>query len=81
VNRGLNISQLNKGQIPHIKVGLSKLFKSEINPMITNIITEKDDSDGWLAFEGADDESMDGIKQHIVQAIGRNSQRLYGERE
>jgi uncharacterized protein involved in cysteine biosynthesis len=77
----VNIPQLNKEQMRHIKVGLSELFKNEINPMITNLIPETGDWNGWLAFEGADEESMHRIGQHIIQAIGRNPQRLDGERD
>jgi hypothetical protein len=58
VNRGVNIPQLNKEQMRRLKVGLSELFKNEINSMITNMIPEKDDWNGWLAFEGAYEESM-----------------------
>jgi hypothetical protein len=41
VNRGVNIPQLNKEQMRHIKIGLSESFKNEINPVITNRIPEK----------------------------------------
>jgi hypothetical protein len=80
VSRGVNIPQLNGEQMRHIKSGLSELFKNEINPMITKMMPAEDDWDGWLAFEGAYEESMHRIRQHIIQAIGRNPQRLYGEK-
>jgi transcriptional/translational regulatory protein YebC/TACO1 len=43
------------------------------------MIPEKDDWDGCLAFEEAYEESMHRIRQHIIQAIRRNPQCLYGE--
>jgi hypothetical protein len=72
--------QLNGEQMRQIKSGLSELFKNEINPMITKMIPAEDDWDGWVAFEGADEESMHHRRQHIIQAIGRNPRRLYGEK-
>jgi hypothetical protein len=64
-----------------VKTGLKDLFKYEINPMTQKIIPEKDDWDGWLAFEGVYEESMHRIREHIIRAIGRNPQRLYGEKD
>jgi hypothetical protein len=47
--------------------------------MITTMMPKEDDCDGRLAFEGARKKSMH-IREHIIQAIGRSSQRLYGEK-
>jgi hypothetical protein len=34
----------------------------------------------WLGFEGAYEECMHRIREHILLAIGRDSKRLYRER-
>jgi hypothetical protein len=62
------------------KIGVKDLFKSEINPMTQKMRPEKDDWDGWFAFEGVDEASMHRVREHIIRAIGRNPQRLHGEK-
>jgi hypothetical protein len=80
VSRGVNIPQLNAQQRKNMKNGLSNLFKNELNPMIMRTMPDKGDWDGWLAFEGAYEESVHGLRECITQAIQRNPQQLYGEK-
>jgi hypothetical protein len=80
LNQGVNIPQLNADQMRQVTIGLSDLFKYEINPMTAKMTPEKGDWDEWLAFEGAYEEGMHRIREHIIRAIGRNPQRLYGEK-
>jgi hypothetical protein len=44
------------------------------------MIPEKDDWDGRLAFEGVYEELMHRLREHIIRAIDRKPQRLYGEK-
>jgi hypothetical protein len=80
VHRGVNIPQLNKGMIRAIKPGLMELFKFELNPALEEMMPEKDDWDGWLAFEGAYEEAQDKMRRHIYTALTRNPARIYGRR-
>jgi hypothetical protein len=51
LNQAVKMLQLNTEQIWRVTIGLKDLFKYEINPMTQKMIPEKDDWDGWLAFE------------------------------
>jgi hypothetical protein len=48
--------------------------------MIEKMMPETDHWDEWTAFEEAYEESMHRIREHIIRAIGRDAQRLYGAR-
>jgi hypothetical protein len=63
-----------------VKGGLSDLFKGELNPMLEQMMPETDEPGEWLGFEGAYEEAMHRIHEHIFLAIGRDLRRLYGER-
>jgi hypothetical protein len=49
-----------------VKVGLSDLFKGELNPMLEQIMPETDEHREWLGFEGAHEEAMHRIREHIL---------------
>jgi hypothetical protein len=61
-----------------IKTGLEDLFKHEIDPLMTELQPDPGDWDGWCAFEGAYEESMYKITIHILQALNRDTRKLYG---
>jgi hypothetical protein len=44
------------------------------------MIPEIEEHREWLGFEGAYEEAMHRIREHILLAIGRDLKRLYGER-
>jgi hypothetical protein len=79
--RGVNIPQLNGEQMRPIRNRLSELFKYEINPMMTKMILGR----RGLRRVACIRRSAPGIhevqREHIIQAIGRNPQRLYREKK
>jgi hypothetical protein len=75
IDRGVNIPQLNDWQLRKVKVCLSERVQSELNPRIERMLPRTEE---WVAFEGAYDESMHQIREHIIRAIGRDPTRIYG---
>jgi hypothetical protein len=78
MERGVNIPRLNKEQMRKIKTGLEHVFKHEINPLMTELQLDPGDWDGSCAFDGAHEESMHKIRIHILQALNRDTRKLYG---
>jgi hypothetical protein len=78
MERGVNIPSLNKEQMRKIKTGFEDLFKCDINPLMTELQPNPGDLDGWCAFEGAHEESMHKIMIYILQALNRDTRKLYG---
>jgi hypothetical protein len=78
MEREVNIPRLNKEQMRKIKMGLEDLVKYEISPLITDLQPDPGDWDGWCEFEGAYEEAMYRIRIHILQALNRDTRRLYG---
>jgi hypothetical protein len=52
IEQGVNIPHLGRDQMRKIRQGLEALFKSDINPLMDEFQPERDDWDGWSAFEG-----------------------------
>jgi hypothetical protein len=44
------------------------------------MMPRSEEHEEWIGFEGAYEECMHRIREHILLAIGRDSNRLYGER-
>jgi hypothetical protein len=80
VSRGVNIPQLNAEQMRKVKVGLSDLFRGELNPILEQMMPRTEDHQEWLGFEGAYEECLHRIREHIIMAIGRDPKLLYGEK-
>jgi hypothetical protein len=78
MERGVNIQRLNKEQTRKIKTGLEDLFRHEINSLMTEFQPDPGDCDGWCAFEGVHAESMHNLKIYILQALNRDTRKLYG---
>jgi hypothetical protein len=81
VSSGVNIPQLNGEQMRRVKEGLKDLFKGELNPILEQMMPRSNDHEEWLGFEGAYEECMHRIREHILLAVGRDSKRLYGARQ
>jgi hypothetical protein len=77
---GVNVPQLNSEQMRKVKQGLSSLFADEINPMLSKFKPEPGVWETWQAFEGAYEEALHRIREHILRAIGRDPGRLYGQK-
>jgi hypothetical protein len=78
MEQGVNIPRLNNEQMRKIKTGWEELFKYEIDPLMTEFQPDPGDWDGWWAFEGAYEESMHKIRIYILQALNRDTRKLYG---
>jgi hypothetical protein len=80
VESGVTIPQLHTEQMRSVRQGLCDLSAQEINPMSTKFRPESGDWDGWQAFEGACEDSLHRIREHVIRAIRRDPKRLYGEK-
>jgi hypothetical protein len=75
---GVNIPRVDAQQMRKIKRDLTDLFRHVINPLKGEFRATHRDWDGWLAFEGASEESMNLIRKHIMQELNRDGGKLYG---
>jgi hypothetical protein len=78
---GVNVPQLNSEQMRKVKQGLKDLFANEINPILAKFKPEPGVWETWQAFEGAYEEALHRIREHIIRAIGRDPNRLYGGKQ
>jgi hypothetical protein len=63
-----------------MKQGLKGLFAKEINPLVAMFKRKNREWEKWQAFEGAYEEAMHRLREHIITAIGRDPQHFYGEK-
>jgi hypothetical protein len=80
VSQGVNIPQMSQSEMRKVKEGLVDLFKMEINPMMKELQPKPDDWDDWLAFEGAYEEAMHLLRVHIMKALKKKPETMYGQR-
>jgi hypothetical protein len=80
ISLGVNIPQLNAYQMCRVKASLSDLFRGELNPVLEEMMPRTDEYGEWAGFEGTYEQCRHRIREHILLAIGRNSNRRYGER-
>jgi hypothetical protein len=78
---GVNIPQLTSEQMQKVKQGLKNLFTDEINPMMEKFKPEPGEWETWRAFEGAYEEALHRIREHVTKAIGRDPRKIYGEKK
>jgi hypothetical protein len=71
----VNIPQLNAYQMHRVKEGLSDLFRGELNPILEEAMPRTDEHGEWAEFQGTYEECMHRIREHILLAIGRDSNR------
>jgi hypothetical protein len=76
----VNIPQLNSEHMRKVKQGLKGFFTNEINPLLAKFKPKNREWEEWQAFEGAYEEAMHRLREHVIGAIGRDPQRLYGEK-
>jgi hypothetical protein len=81
VQSGVNLPPLTMKDKRKLVFPLKDLFKSEINPLLEEMLPKSDDWDSWLAFEGVYEDALDKIRKLIIHVKGRDVRRLYGTRK
>jgi hypothetical protein len=56
-----------------VKVGLSDLFRGELNPIMEQMMPRTEEHEELIGFEGAYEECMHRIREHILLVIGRDA--------
>jgi hypothetical protein len=79
ISRGVNVPRLNAYQMCRMKAGLSDLFGGELNPVLEEMMSRTDEHGEWAGFEGTYEQCWHRIREHILLAIGRDSNRRYRE--
>jgi hypothetical protein len=77
---GMNIPQLNSEQAGIVKQELRGFFANETNPLPAKFKPKNREREESQAFEGACEEAMHCLPEHVIRAIGRDPQRLSGEK-
>jgi hypothetical protein len=73
------ISEMSPAEMQKVKEGLVDLFKTEINSLMKEFPLTPNDRENWLAFEGAYEEAMHRLRLHIMRALKRKSETMYGQ--
>jgi hypothetical protein len=61
-----------------LKNPISEIFKTEINPLLEQLMPEADNWASWQAFEGAFEHALYEIRKIILVTKGRDKGTLYG---
>jgi hypothetical protein len=80
ISRGMSIRKLNAYQMRRVEKDLSGLFRGELNLILEEMMPRSDEHREWAEFERPYEECMHRIREHILLAIGRDSNRRYGNR-
>jgi hypothetical protein len=80
-DQGVNIPQLDTAQMRRVTQGLSTLFANEINKLLEKFQPHPEIEGSWEAFEGAYAHALHLIREHIMEKIQRDKERIYGERK
>jgi hypothetical protein len=76
----VNIPQLNAYQMWRVKAGLSDLFRGELNQVLEEMMLRTDEHREWAGLEATYEQYRPRIREYILLAIGKNSNRRYRER-
>jgi hypothetical protein len=75
ISRRVTIPQLNAYQMRQVKAGLSYLFRRELNPVLEEMMSRTDKHGEWAGFERTYEQCRHRIREHILLAIRRDSNR------
>jgi hypothetical protein len=64
-----------------VEVGLTDLFKTEINPIIREFTPRTDNWEDWQTFEEAYEEVLHFPRLHLVKTLKPDEKRMYGFRK
>jgi hypothetical protein len=78
--QGVNSPQMSQAERRKVKEGRVDLFKTQINPLMKEFQHKPDDWEDWQAFERAYQEAMHLLRLHIMMALNRKSETMYGQR-
>jgi hypothetical protein len=72
--------KLSQGEMRKVKQGLVDLFKTVINPIMKEFKPRPEKWIDWLAFEGVYEKALHLIRLHVMKALKRKVDGLYGFR-
>jgi hypothetical protein len=78
--RGVNISQMSQVEMRKVREGLADLFKTMINLLIKEFQLKRNDWESWQAFKEAYEEAIHLLRLHIMKAVNRKAETMYGQR-
>jgi hypothetical protein len=74
---GVNMPQMTQTEMRKVKVGLADVFKTEINPIMGEVIPRTDDREECQVFEGPYEEALHLLHLHIVNTLRRLETKMY----
>jgi hypothetical protein len=73
----VNVPQMTRAKTRKVKVGLVDLFKTEINPIISELKPRIDNWENWQIFEKTYEEALHLLRVHAVKSLKRNENKIY----